>query len=209
MTQNDQTQTIVIWDTEYWTDKGAMQRRWGGLHDSPPVLCQIGGYKVRLNKTLDMVAEINQLVWPQVQGRTVALTDFFHELTGLSAQQFEETAVDAVTGIKMLHDFIGDDLCFSYGRDVFSTVLPTCFANDIDVPLHYNQCKDYRHLLVKAGYAEAEVVALTSGKVADFLSLEVPHTRAVHDAQYDAMSLLVSLRHLLETGKLTLQQIIK
>lgn len=201
--------SIIVWDTEFWTDEGAQARRWRGLADEPPILVQFAAYKVSLEEGLPVIDEIKFLMKPHVQGRKLEIREYFEDLTKISATQVEQDGLMPEAAFQKIHDFMQDSICLSYGHDVLSTLLPTAYLNNIDLKLPFAQFRDFRHLLARAGWSEAKISENSSGSVAGALGLNVKVDGDVHDAGYDSMSLLMSLRLLLKQGKLSLNDLTK
>lgn len=204
----DKINSIVIYDTEFWTDEGCQGRRWRGLSDHPPMLIQFGGYKVAVKEGLPEIDKINLMVQPSAYGEILPITDYFEELTGISQARVNEEGVPMKKAFEIIKEFIGDDHCLSYGFDERATLLPSAYLNDLDFPFKATQFHDFRQTLHRAGWSEEKIFENTSGTVAKTLGLEVEAEGGVHDAAYDALSLLVSLRHIIDQGQLELDQIL-
>ncbi len=195
--------SVVFYDTEYWTQEGCQARRWRGFNDYPPILVQYAAYRVGLSDDLPIIDEIDFLVKPTYQGDDVPITDFFVELTGL---QKDEIAQGCTMPIAMaqIKDFVGSSLCFSYGRDDMATLIQSCFIHDVAMPIKEPQGVDIRHMIHNAGLSEAELNAQSSGTIANHYGITVAEETAVHNAAYDTMSLILTARHLLKEGALNL-----
>ena len=200
-------QTFVIYDTEFWTDEGCLQRRWRGLQDLPPILIQFGAFKVSMEQGFPVFKEINMTVKPTSLGKELKITPFFEELTAITQERVDQEGVSMQKAFETIEAFIGNDKCLSYGSDVLATLLPSAFLNDISLNIKANQFYDFRHVLHRAGWSEEKIADNSSGSVAKTLGLDVNYAGNVHDAAFDAHSLLISLRHLVDQDQLSLDQI--
>ena len=195
---------IVIYDTEYWTQQGALERCWHGMDDQLPVLIQIGAYRVKQEPGLPAVDELLSYVTPIGRnGETIQLNTYFCDLTGISQSKVDSDGKNPMEAISEFHNFVGDCNMYSYGDDIVDTFLPTCFAIDIKCPFDLHQAKDARHLLKRAGVTEAEISTNRSGSIAHHFGVHLEQHHE-HDAKDDARSLLEAFRHLEKEGKLQL-----
>ncbi len=191
---------IIIYDTEYWTEDGAPKRNWNGPDDCPPLLVQIGGLKVKVEKGLPLTEEFSALVKPRDEfKKAVAITPFFEKLTGITQERIDKEGKELSDAIAEFYAFTGDRYMYSYGRDFLSTIVPSCFIQSVQNPFKPTQGKDIRQLLRLAGMSVEDMKANTSGSLAKHFGIEL-NNHWVHDARCDANSILVTLRHL-ETEK--------
>lgn len=193
---------IIIYDTEYWTEDGSPKRNWNGPDDQPPLLVQIGGLKVKVEKGLTLTEEFSAIVKPRNEfGQPVSLTPFFEKLTGITQQRVDEEGRELDEVLKEFHAFTGDRLMYSYGRDLLSTIIPSCFVQSVSNPFKPTQGKDIRKILRHSGMTVEELIANTSGSLAKHFGIELEN-HWVHDARCDAYSILITLRYLEEKKRL-------
>jgi DNA polymerase III alpha subunit (gram-positive type) len=195
---------IVIYDTEYWTDQGVLDRCWHGIDDQLPVLIQIGAYRVKHEAGLPTVDEMLSFITPIGRnGEPIRLNKYFCDLTGITQEKVDNDGRHPTEAISEFHKFVGNCNMYSYGDDIVDTFLPTCFAIDIKCPFDLHQAKDARHILRQAGVTEAEISTNRSGSIAHHFGvyLEQHHE---HDAKDDARSLLEAFRYLQKNDKLKL-----
>lgn len=193
---------IILYDTEYWTEDGAPKRNWNGPDDRPPLLVQIGGLKVKLEKGLPLTEEFSALVRPRDEfKKAVALTPFFEKLTGISQECVDKEGKELADVISEFYTFTGERLMYSYGRDFLSTIVPSCFIQSVTNPFKPTQGRDIRQILRLAGMSVEDLKANTSGSLAKHFGIELEN-HWVHDARCDAYSILVTLRHLEAQDKL-------
>lgn len=196
---------IVIYDTEYWTDKGALERCWHGIDDQLPVLIQIGAYRAKLEPGLPTVDEKLLYVTPIGRnGEILSLNKYFSDLTGISQKKVDSEGKPPKEAIAEFHQFVGDCNMYSYGDDIVDTFLPTCFAIDIKCPFNLHQAKDARHILRQAGVTEAEISTNRSGSIAHHFGINLGQHHE-HDAKDDAHSLLEAFRYLQNHDRLKIE----
>jgi len=196
---------IVVYDTEYWTDQGALDRCWHGMDDQLPVLIQIGAYRVRREPGLPMVDEMLSFITPVGRnGEPIRLNKYFSDLTGISQAKIDSEGIHPSEAIARFHKFVGNSNMYSYGDDVVDTFLPTCFAIDTKCPFTLHQAKDARLILRKAGVTDAEISTNRSGSIAHHFGVNIAQLHE-HDAKDDARSLLEALRFLESKGRLKLE----
>lgn len=193
---------FIIYDTEYWTDEGVMARNWAGLNDHPPLLMQIGALKVSVEKGLPVREEFTLLVKPKdAFGNNVLVTPYFTKLTNITAEQVEKGGVLMDEAMTRFYEFTGERLMYSYGGDMRDCIVPSCFIQSVSCPFSARQERDVRHVLHRAGMSEEEMRQNTSGTLAAHFGIDIPG-HWTHDALCDAGSILVTLRHLIEKGRL-------
>lgn len=196
---------IVIYDTEYWTDQGVLDRCWHGIDDQLPVLIQIGAYRVKCEPGLPTVNETLSFITPVGRnGEPIRLNKYFCDLTGITQEKVDSEGKHAKEAIAEFHEFVSDCNMYSYGDDVVDTFLPTCFAVDIKCPFSLQQAKDARHILIQAGVTEAEISTNRSGSIAHHFGVNIGHIHE-HDAKDDARSLLEAFRYLEKNNRLKLE----
>ena len=194
--------SIVIYDAEYWTDKGCLERNWQGPNDKPPYLVQLSATKVALEPNLKEVEKLSVYVSPvDVNGNSIQLTNYFEMLTHITESKLKQNAIPIPDAFKQMKAFFGNHLCFSYGGDETKIKIS---ATDWQqpMPMAKANCRDVRDLLRKGGMKEEDIKSNSSGMLAQFHNL--PFTGHVHDASDDVQSIITTLRHYLKEGKLTL-----
>lgn len=195
---------IVIYDTEYWTDQGALDRCWHGMDDQLPVLIQIGAYRVKRQPGLPPVDEMLLFVTPiGRQGDPIRLNKYFCDLTGITQEKVDNEGIHPRDAIAEFHKFVSNCNMYSYGDDVVDTFLPTCFAIETRCPFTLHQARDARHILRQSGVTDAEISTNRSGSIAHHFGVNIPQLHE-HDAKDDARSLLEAFRYLENQGRLKL-----
>jgi hypothetical protein len=194
--------SIIIYDTEFWTDTGVWERRWRGLSDFPPLLMQIGAYKVLLESDWPIVGEFFDYILPIDQfGIEAPVTEYFTKLTGISESIIRSRGCQLSDAIANFSDFTGDHLMYCYGNDIIATILPSCYLRSIKCPFKPNQALDIRHVLFRAGISAEDLYSNSSGTLARLLGAYV-QPGLQHDALADAASIVAGIRWLHEAGRL-------
>lgn len=199
------TASIIIYDTEYWTDDGAHKRRWEGLDDAHPLLIQLAAVKLALKPGLPIVGEYTSLVRPRdVNKREVPLTPFFTELTKITQQDVDKKAKELSVVMGEFATFTGESNMYSYGHDMIRTITTSCFIQNLKCPFKASQSYDIRQVFRRAGVPDEVLNSNSSGTLAVGLGLKMDVDYGVHDARYDTMSLVKTAQHLQKTGALKL-----
>jgi DNA polymerase III epsilon subunit-like protein len=194
-------QEIIIYDAEYWADAGSMQRQWQGPNDHPPYLVQLSAVKVKLDAHLTQTEAFSVYVQPQdPQGNTIPLTAYFEQLTGITTAHLNQEAIPIADAFKKLTSFFDDHICYSYGGDE-KTIAISANHWQQNLPMDIIKCRDVKDILKKAGMSQKDLNSQSSGTLAQFHGL--PFTGHVHNAADDVTSILLTLRHYLNLGKIT------
>jgi len=197
---------FVIYDTEYWTDEGVIARNWMGLKDHPPVVIQIGAYKVKADGDLTITDEFICYCKPTDQnGDALPITQYFTDLTQITAEKIENEGISTKDALIKFKEFVGDSNIYSYGRDDYVTLLMSCYINGLNMPISVKQFNDVRRLLAEKGLDESVVLNNSSGTLHQHFNINLEGNN-VHDARDDAFSILSSLREMLKDSKYTLRQ---
>lgn len=194
-------QEIIIYDAEYWADEGSMQRKWQGENDHPPYLIQLSAVKVKLDTLLTQTGIISVYIQPQdKQGQRIPLTPYFEELTHITQAQLDQEAIAISDAFAKLTSFFGNQLCYSYGGDE-KTISISASHWQQNMPMDILNCRDVKNVLKNAGMSQKDLDSQTSGSLAQFHGL--PFTGHVHNAADDVTSILLTLRHYINIGKLS------
>lgn len=197
--------SFVIYDTEYWSDRGSMKRRHGGLQDEPPMLIEIGACRIRADAQLSLIEEFETLVTPKnVSGAVMTLPQYFIELTGITNAQIQSSSKSLSEVMPIFHEFCAGDPIYAYGKDMLYTIVPSCFLQKVHNPFLPEQSKDIRLLLCKAGMSKNTICKLSSGQLAAHFNVSPPltTTHRPHRALFDVHSILAALRQLVSQAQL-------
>jgi len=196
---------IVIFDTEYLTDEGVMSRFWSGINDVPPLLVQLAAYKVEVVKGLPVTGELFLLSKPRdAYGKAIAPSAYFTKLTGITEEMINAEGIEFNSVMDKFLSFIGrDGIAYSYGNDFIRPLLYTCFYAGYQLPFSAKQGRDIRKVFCSAGMSVEEVSAQSSGSIAKYLGVDISSKYGhIHDARFDALSIIEALRFLEKQGRL-------
>ncbi len=191
---------FIIYDTEYLSDEGSLERRWQGIDDPPPHLVQLAAIKVERKAGLKEIDRLEFYVRPEREGKKLALSSYFSKLTGITESIIDEKAISLSSAMDKLADFAGNAPLFSYGYDQLLCLSPSCYLQNIPNPLACSQFADIRKVFFHAGIDKEELLRLSSGSLVDFFSIR--KIENLHNAMADSYSILLSLRHLESQGLL-------
>ena len=104
--------TVVIYDLEYTTWVGAMEREWAGENECRE-LTRIGAIKAD-SDTLEEKASFDCIIKPTIHEK---VSDYFIELTGLSNDRLSQEGIDFFSGVKSFFDFVDSAPAVSFGKD--------------------------------------------------------------------------------------------
>lgn len=105
--------TFIIYDTEYTTWEGALERGWSGENEYREIV-QIGAIKVR-RETLEIIDTLDIYLRPRINS---VLSDFFVQLTGITNEKIEEEGIDFVEATEKFGAFGHQQIAYSYGNDM-------------------------------------------------------------------------------------------
>src|SRR5579885_3033881 len=112
MSRIPQIPHAVVFDLEFTSWEGSLQRRWLGPGEFKE-LVQIGA--VRLNAaTLEEEASLDVLVKPRLNA---TLSDYFQTLTGITNSEVAARGVDFLAAYGRFVEFAGEAPVFAFGRD--------------------------------------------------------------------------------------------
>ena len=187
--------TFVVFDLEFTSWAGALERNWGGPGQLREIV-QIGA--LRLDRDCSVVEEFETLVRPVVNPR---LSAYFTGLTGITQESVDR---DGVPPAEALGDFLG----FCKGQPVLS------YGNDM-VVLGENmgwaraRGEQLAHGFLDAGFLNVrpwlnavapETAASNVGRLWEVLGLDRPASGTEHSALFDCWSFAAALRRLRADG---------
>ncbi len=103
-------QTAVIFDLEYWTNTGVMERNWDGPGEYRE-LTEIGAIRIN-TENFELENSFHRFCKPVY----TELTHFQLDLTQRKKEDFSN-APSAPVAIRDFFDFVGSDKAFCYGKD--------------------------------------------------------------------------------------------
>ncbi len=200
--------SVIILDYEYWTAEGAHDRKRRGMYDLPPLLVQMGVIRLSLEEGLPELEALDEIVIPRdLAGNQVELDQFAEELFGFGNQEINDRGLELAPAMKILKDFVGDDLVFSFGPDDLSCSAQTCYIHGVEHAFPHKQARDVRKIFYKAGVDEESLMKVSSGDFAEFLGLPKPEGHHTHNALDDVRSIARGLRYFIEQGKIDVKEL--
>lgn len=178
---------IIVWDTEYTTWDGAMERRWSGEGEYRE-LVQLAAQKIDLSSG-EVLDVLDVFVRPV---RNPELSDCFKDLTAITQEQVDEHGLSFAEAYSQFKKFAGDTPCFSYGMDCV-ILQEGCVLNDMAYDL---RCP-FLDATVFIKNAGIDVRQYTSGTVSKAFGIDL--SGHVHNAMHDVNSLTQALCALHQT----------
>ena len=106
---------VVIYDLEYTTWPGALERGWAG-RDEHKEITWLAAIIVDA-ETLNMIDSFSCIIRPTINP---VLSDYFIDLTGLTNERLGSEGVSFFKGIQAFHYFVGDRPMMCHGWDTIS-----------------------------------------------------------------------------------------
>lgn len=179
---------IIIFDTEYTTWEGAMERGWSGPNEYRE-LVQLSAARVRLADK--QVVDTLSLYFKPVLNPVVST--YFSDLTGIDQATIDVKGVLCEEGIQQFLEWTGGTTCFSYAyfdRPLADghILLENIELYNLPLALPTEQFKNISSVFAAAG---VPITEYNSGKLHQFFNL--PATGREHEAMHDVMSITDSL----------------
>jgi len=197
--------TAIIFDCEFLTAAGAMDRYWSGPGDPDPVIAQIGAAKLGLKSPFPILDTYRSYVQPVDRfGNNHAIDPFFTELTGITSERIAAEGVPLEEALAGFDRYSEGMRCWSWGKDELNMVAISCYIAGLAPPIAARRFANACKLFQAAGMPIADFAKLRSGALADYYGV-APSSLKAHDAADDALSIAYALQHLLRTGRLAAQ----
>lgn len=193
--------SVIVFDCEHLTDRGAPDRFWCGPEDPDPLLVQIGAVRLSLEGSFDLGDRFERLVVPMGRRGRVALPPFFTTLTGITEARVDAEGVPLARALSDFAAFCADAPLYSWGKDEITSLAPACFVAGLVCPIPAGRFHNAAALLRQAGEPADVVQQLRSHGIAAHFGLA--EDGAAHDGVSDAVSVARGVQHLLRTGRLT------
>ncbi|MDA7424757.1 3'-5' exonuclease family protein [Thalassococcus lentus] len=196
---------IIVWDAEFLTDQGAMQRMWCGPTDPDPVLVQLGAVRLSMTGTFEISSPFRMLVRPRDRfGEAIQPSAFFCKLTGLSADAVARDGVPLAEALERFADYCRGAPVWAWGKDEFHAVAISCYVEGIAPPMPATQFGNGPSLMMQAGVPVEDILQMRSHTMLPYFDLPEQGEQA-HDALGDAQSVARVFQHLLVQGRLSAQ----
>jgi inhibitor of KinA sporulation pathway (predicted exonuclease) len=178
---------IVVFDTEYTTWEGAMERDWSGLNEHRE-LVQLAAAMINLDEK-EITSTLNLTVRPRINTQ---VSSYFSNLTHIS-QESVDTGLDFAHAYDAFMDWVQELPIFSYGQlgnELGDGLILQENINlyQLDVPFDEKQFYNVRTIFASAGIPTEKY---NSGKLHQHFGITVPGHQ--HDALHDVVSLAASL----------------
>lgn len=174
---------FVIFDTEYTTWEGALQRGWSGENEFREIV-QIGAIRVKDLKEVDCFEKF------VVPVKNPNLSQFFVELTGVTQEEVDEKGVSFREAVAEFGSWIDGLDCYSYARDI-DVWKENADLLEQSLPFSEEKFHDVRDVFNVAGI---DTTQYSSGTIPKAFGKTPPPYG--HNALNDARSILIALNAL-------------
>lgn len=174
---------IIIFDTEYTTWEGTMEREWGGPNEYKE-LVQIGAVLVETENFVE-VGSFNIFVRPR---KNPQLSEYFTDLTGISQEQIEREGVGFSAALQKFFEWCDGHDIYSWGGDK-AVLEDNCRLTGVEFPFAHERFFDVRTIFKAAGI---DIEQYESGTIVRAFGLEP--TRRQHDGLNDARTIVDGLK---------------
>ena len=183
----DLLEKIVIFDTEFTTWEGAMERGWSGPNEHREIV-QIGALLAETENFTELDS-FNVFVKPKINPK---LSEFFIELTGIAQEMVDDKGIDFKDALEKFHRFARDYPLYSWGGTGDPAVIrENCEMNSIAFPFEEARFFSSSAVFETRGVSTE---GYTSGTIVKALGKEV-HQRG-HNALNDVRTTLEGLKQL-------------
>jgi len=181
----------IIFDTEFTTWEGAMERGWSGPGEYEEIV-QIGSILVD-TETFEEKEHLLLFVKPV---KNPKLSDYFIEITGITQGEVDQYGTTLATALKTLQEFAGNNHFYSFGGDE-NVIQKNCDLLGIPFPLEKSRFHDIRDTFEAFGISTHGYMSSTIPEAFD----EKPK-RTGHDGLNDARTMLEGLRLLYKSQRM-------
>ena len=192
----------VVLDCEFLTDTGAPGRFWCGPRDPDPIVFQIGAVALSLTGDFAIDGTFHRLILPVGRdGQEAELSELAQNLTGISNADLQGQGVSLAQAYDDFAGWLQADKVWSWGKDELNLMAISSYVAGIAPPVPVTRFDNACRLLLKAGMPYEDLAKTRSNTLAAYFDLDTAHLRG-HDARDDAMSVALTLQHLLRQGRL-------
>jgi inhibitor of KinA sporulation pathway (predicted exonuclease) len=188
-------QSIILFDFEYTAWEGSKERRWSEPWEHREII-QIAALRVELDGTVTETDSFDCLVRPR---HNPVLSSYITALTGIEQSDVDSRGVSFPEVFATFYAFCqqGRLPLFCYGDDV-SVLLENFTLNDLPPDRFPAGIYDIRATFEQGGI---DTRPYTSGTVYQALGIEL-NNHTAHNALNDVRSLALTLRQLMQMGRL-------
>lgn len=188
------TTTFVLYDTEFTTWEGALQRGWSGEGEYRE-LVQIGAMRVDAS-TLQPIANFDVLVKPV---KNPLVSDYFTALTGITQAAINDNGLGFVDALAQFCDFIGTAPAAAYGNDA-GVIRENMAWNGLSAREADFDTLNIGPWFMQHGAPYGVKKGVNSGALARTVGAPITHKVAEHNALEDVRSILAAYTFLLSKG---------
>lgn len=181
---------IILFDTEYTTWEGAMERKWSGPNEYKEIV-QIGAIKVDTEEMRELES-FSILVHPI---KNPELSAYFTKLTGITQEMIEASGVTLAEAYAKFAAWSGELPLYCWGSDG-RTMEENAKLIGIDFPFASLRFHNMREFFKAHGIPAEQYMSST---IPEYFGLK-PERRG-HDGLNDARSILDGLRALRKRGQ--------
>ena len=180
---------IVVYDTEFTTWEGAMERGWSGVNEHRE-LVQIAAQKIDLQAGV-VVDSFERFVQPSINPE---LSDYFVQLTGITQKEVDQKGVSCAAMLSDFLQWVGESTSYAYGPSLDNKYADAAVLQEnvslskLETELDLEKFANIYHVFRSAGFDPAP---RNSGRVYEYFDLQM--TRQEHNAMFDVESLVQSL----------------
>lgn len=174
---------IIIYDTEYTTWEGALERDWNGPGECKEVV-DIGAVCVE-TKNFTELENFHVFVKPR---RNPLLSDYFVKLTGITQQEVDENGVNFPEALNSFVGWCGESHIYSFGSDE-KVIEENCRLVGISFPFSHSRCHDVRDIFMRYGVPAHDYYSSTIVR-----AFEEEPVRSGHTGVSDARTIVDGLR---------------
>lgn len=186
------SKTFVIFDTEYTTWEGAMDRGWSGANEYREIV-QISAIKID-QESLEEIDQCDILIKPEFNPE---VSDFFTQLTGITNKEISQNGIPFKSALIKLNNFISGNRVFSYGNDALilgENMGYYKIEGNFLTSGYLENWASYFHR------ADPQTKKINSGKLATHFGVADKISGHEHNALYDCRSQLVAFKYLYQKG---------
>ena len=179
---------IVVFDTEFTTWEGAMERQWSGANEHREIV-QLAAQKIDL-KHETVIDSYEQLVRPRIN---TELSEYFQKLTGIDQHSVDEQGVDFLEMMQAFDIWAGDTDRYAYGCRADEPADVAVLQENIrlyNLPVEIDT-QQYGNLAAVYQSVGIDTSRFNSGKLYQAFGLSL--TGHEHNAMHDVTSLVQSL----------------
>ena len=178
---------VVVFDTEFTTWEGAMQRRWSGPGELREIV-QIGAVQIDAH-SFDVLETFELLIKPV---RNPCLSDYFISLTGITQEQVDTYGVGFSEGLTRFLSFAQGLPLWAYGADV-DVLAENMGLYGVSIPPDW-PTREQSNLAPWFHKQAPQTIGVNSGRLAQVLGAGAVHHE--HTGLADSLSIVSAMKQL-------------